>query len=693
MSKIQENELRVDLLASGGINPWAQHDSSSRVQMIGGHLSQALVIDGCSTRRCLTGIEREFARHTFHIKMPVDAEVIRVIDRYPPTLSVGAIRENPSTVVVYEDTDTKEVGILTIPRFSCKHQHFGFKYKHNRAAISRLSQGSYIAAGTIIADSPAVDELGNYRLGTETEVAFMSVPGIIEDGVIVSKAYVEKLKSKGFESRVAGWGTNWYPLNLYGTETEYKPFPDIGDRIRDDGLLFALRRYDPRDLLAPVEMTPRALQEPDYTFDKLTYAEPGAKVVDINVRHEVKGVPPPTPVGMEVQTMRYYQATLKFYDTLLETYNELRKRRKEHLRITPEFHRLLVEALTYKPDPGKQKATQMYQRQPLDDWRVEVTFEYDVIPTVGFKLTDFHGGKGVICDVWETEDMPMDAEGNRAEAIMDGDSTIKRMNIGRLYEQYINATSRHITNVVRRWMAEGKPDAVDRSWLYLLGYYKIVSPRMYDLITGPSYTSTPKMHVDAVVKDGVYLYLPTDNPAYSPDIIKGLREHYPIHMGPVTYRGRSGNISTTDSNILIGSLYIMLLEKTGGDWSGVSSAKLQHFGIPARLTKYDKHSSPGRAQPVRITGESEVRLMAATIGGEATAELLEMSNNPALHKHVVANILRAEQPSNIKEIIDRKEIPRGGSRALVYVNHALECAGVRFEYKPDPESRINYTAV
>ena len=692
MSKIQENELKVDFLASGGINPWAQHDSSSRVQMIGGHLSQALVIAGCSTRRCLTGIEREFARHTFHIRMPVDAEVIRVIERYPMTLSLGAIKENPVTVVVYEDVETKEVGIMTIPRFSCKHQHFGFKYKFNKAAMSRLSQGSNIPEGTILADSPAVDELGNYRMGVETEIAFMSVPGIIEDGVIVSKAYVEKLKSKGFESRVAGWGSSWYPLNLYGTETEYKPFPDIGDRIRDDGLLFALRRYDQNDLLAPVEMTPAALREPDYTFDKLTYAEPGARVVDVGVRHEIKNTPPPTPVGMEAQTMRYYNATVRFYDALLETYNELRKRRKEALKITPEFHRLLVEALTYKPDQGKQKATQMYQRQPLDDWRVEVTFEYDVIPTVGFKLTDFHGGKGVICDVWDTEDMPMDAEGNRAEIIMDGDSTIKRMNIGRLYEQYLNATSRHVSNVVRGMIADLKPASIEAAWLYLLGYYKIVSPRMYDLITGPSYTSTPRSHLEEIAKDGVYLYLPTDNPAYSPDMIEDLRKYYPINIGPVTYRGRSGNVVTTNSNILIGTLYIMLLEKTGGDWSGVSSAKLQHFGIPARLTKYDKHSLPGRAQPVRITGESEVRLLAATIGGEMTAELLEMSNSPALHKHVVGNLLRAEKPSNIKTIIDRNLVPRGGSRSLVYVNHALECAGMKFYYVPDPESKSNLTA-
>lgn len=278
--------------------------------------------------------------------------------------------------------------------------------------------------------------------------------------------------------------------------------------------------------------------------------------------------------------------------------------------------------------------------------------------------------------------MPVDLDGNRAEIIMDGDSTTKRMNIGRMYEQYINATSRHVSNVIRDGMKSPTPETVIQLWNYLIEYYKIVSPRMYDIITGPQYLQQPRYHLECVAKDGIYLYLPTDNPAYSPDIIEQLREKYPITIGPVSFIGRSGNKVTTKSNVLIGSLYCVLLEKTGGDWSGVSSAKLQHYGIPARLTRQDKHSLPGRANPVRVAGESEVRLLSAVLGGDTVAELMELSNDPAAHKHLVANILRADQPTNIDEIIDRNIVPRGGSRSQVYVKHALQCAGIEF-YKQD----------
>ncbi|MDH2154340.1 hypothetical protein [Stenotrophomonas sp. GD03657] len=327
----------------------------------------------------------------------------------------------------------------------------------------------------------------------------------------------------------------------------------------------------------------------------------------------------------------------------------------------------------------------------------------------------------MIVAVWDDERMPVDALGNRADIIMDADSTIKRMNVGRMYEQYNNATSRTVTDHVRglfgilpmaadddykhgrmdeveqkaylenvqnirkaqAGLAMGKYDAMAQTaWDYLMGYYEIVSPWMWEEMQKQEYTN-PKQHVAAILESGVYLFFPSDNPVYYPDMVNEMREKYPTLIGPVTYHPSetSGPVKTL-SNVLIGSLYIMLLEKTGGDHSGVSSAKTQHFGIPACLTKYDKYASPARSNPVRIAGESEVRLLAATIGGEMTAVLLDLSNSPASHKAVCDTILRSPTPTCIPEIVDRTKTPMGGNRALNLATHMLECAGVRFTVAP-----------
>lgn len=683
MSKRVENELHRELLAANALNPWTGYNSSPRGSMFASHLGQSLNILGATPRRCLSGVEREFGKYTFSIKMPCDAQIIRRLDRYPRNLSGDSIKENPETLIIYEDVNTKEVGCLSLTRFKSLDRQFGFRYKY-KPVESKLVPGQYVPKGTVIADSPAVTDSGDYMYGIEAETAFMSVPQVIEDGAVVRKGFLKELTTRGYESRVANWGNRRYPINLYGDENHYKPFPDIGDRIREDGLLFALREYD--ELLGPVDMTPKALMEPDFFYDRLIYAEPGARVVDVVVHHDINANYHPTPVGMEVQTEKYRKANSAFYKSIEEEYFRLKGRRKDSLRLTPEFQRLVVEAFSdsamTRSSGRKEKVVRTFRRNEIDDWRVEVTFEYDIVPTIGFKFTGTHGNKGIICDVWEDEKMPVDSKGNRADFIMDGDSVVKRMNIGVMYEQYINACSREVTQKVRELIGGETKEELARAWEYLLGYYKIVSPPMYDVFVGGNYSYEPEHHLKEVAKNGVYLYLPSDNPVAYADVVRELRVKYPAHIGPVSYVGRSGKPSVTTSDVLIGSMYIILLEKTGEDWSGVSSAKLQHFGIPAKLTNADKYSAPGRAQPVRFLGESEVRLVSAMAGAPVTADLLDQSNSPGVHKEIVYNIAKAEQPTNVERIIDRHKLPVGQGRPMVFLRHMFECAGVRMVVPP-----------
>ena len=261
----------------------------------------------------------------------------------------------------------------------------------------------------------------------------------------------------------------------------------------------------------------------------------------------------------------------------------------------------------------------------------------------------------------------------------------------------------------------------------LLNFYELSSPKMRALFDSPDYTGTPESHVKSVVKDGIYLWAPLDSPKpwvhlewddtdfrkedyekavmqYEAALRRGedptpvnpqdygkrfvrqggvigdLAVHYPARRGPVWYRGMSGNESVTTNDIMIANTYMVLLEKTGGDWSGVASARHQHYGLPAKLSKQDKYSQPSRANPVRIFGEAEVRLTTTATTGDVVSEMLEMSNSPGAHKNVVENILRAEYPSNIEEVLDRGVIPYGSNRSQVFVAHALQCAGIEFVY-------------
>lgn len=403
------NDLEITRLGTGSnLSTYVGHNSASRQQMFCSHLTQTPPVEGSTPKRILTGAEEDYGKYTFKFEMPCDAYVIKVIQKYPRKVGEGSIRENPVTAIVYENAETNEIGILELEKYHCMHTDFGFKYVYNEEALSQLAPKQPIAKGTVFAHSPSLKE-GTYCYGLETQIAFMSIPQVIEDGFVVSRSYLERIAVQTVESRTSEWGKEYYPLNLYGDENHYKPFPDIGDTIRPDGLLFVLRKYD--ELSAFNEMSPRDLMPDniDYIYDKLVYATPGATVYDIDVDRDFTLKVQDTPTGMDAQTIKYENAREAYYRSLLEVYYSLRRVRKDSLRLEPAFHRLLIEAIggvdpakgdirTGKKPTGKIKTSKikrMHRRKPLDNWRVTVKYAKRTVPTIGYKLTDGQGSKGV----------------------------------------------------------------------------------------------------------------------------------------------------------------------------------------------------------------------------------------------------------------------------------------------------------
>ena len=690
------NELKTELASVNALEPFDKGDTSSRRTMFSSsHIAQRLTIEHPTPRCIQTGAEILFGDLTFKIKFPCDAHIVRIIPKYRPTLGSESIEYNPMSLIIYEDIHHHTFGIIEVLDHSTQvnhiHQHYGFKYKTNPNL--QLTAKQQYKKDTVIASSPDIDEDGNYRYGIEANVAYMSVPGVIEDGVVVSRSFCEKLKTKGYERRKFSWGSRTYPLNLYGDPYKgiYKPFPDIGERIRSDGVLFALRSYD--ESLSPVEMHPLYLQQPDYIFDEdIVYGIRNAKVVDINVQHCPQSKVARTPVGMEKQANKYHKAATQFYYTLLEVYNDLEKqayKRGEKLHITPEFHRWVVEAIDYvglvnnpctkhfrkKDFLAKRRIQKTYRKAELDEWNVEVIFEYDLVARQGFKITDTAGGKAVVCAVWEDEDMPVDQWGNRADIIKDSDTIIKRMNLSALFNHYITACSRDF-GIQWRSVVDQDPD---RAWTMLLEFYQTVSPMYHDIFVNGQYPGTPAEHM-AYVKDyfdkhrKISLWVPVENPKPQDQIVTDLQAKYPPNMGPVTYAGGV----KTKSNVLIGSNYYMLLEKTATGYTGVASGKLGHFGTLARLTQKDKYSAPGRMQPVRILGEDEIRSLIAIVGSDIVADWVDQANNPITHQEVVKSIYDSLTPTMIESVVDRTKVPLGGHRPLNLIKHLGECCGYRY---------------
>jgi hypothetical protein len=397
------NQLDPSFLSVCGLSTFFGTDSAPRVQMFSSHIGQRLVIAGATERRCQTGMEAEFGKYTFKVVMPETGRIIKVIDKYKETQEQDSIRHNPNTIVLYENENTREIGLVNLKRY-CNdyHAYMGFEYTIGKD-FNKLTVGSSIPKGAVFLDSPAITKEGGFKYGVELNAAFMSQPGASEDGVIISEDVLPLLAFKVYETRVVEWGEDSFPLNLYGTKEKYKIFPDIGEQVRADGIVAGTRRKD--IYLGGVEESAKALMTPDFIFDSLIYANgPGSivksgggtvvsgKVVDIKIMHEVNANSP-TPIGMAEQPDRYNKARLTFYEEILSEYNRLKAKRGTSLAITPELHSLIVEAMATTDNSTSQRIHKKLHRVPLDDYRVEIVIEYTVLPNIGFKITGIHGDK------------------------------------------------------------------------------------------------------------------------------------------------------------------------------------------------------------------------------------------------------------------------------------------------------------
>lgn len=708
----EQNQLYRELLGVLGLSPFDGNNSASRKQMFASHIGQTLVIDGSTERRVQTGMEREYGKYTFNVKMPVDADIIKIIELYPRTLGGNGPGHNPETLIIYEDVDTKEIGCLLINEYFTYHPYFGFRYKPTDA-LRKLRVGASIKKDTVLLDSPSIGPDGEYKYGCELNVAFMTHPAVSEDGIMISRDVLERFKFRTYETRVVEWGSKRFPLNLYGDIDNYKPHPDIGDVIRPDGLLMALRTYD--EAFAPSEQSRKTTMMVDPIFDKMVYAAGGGgRVISLKVMHDPESALPLTPVGMEKQTQTYDDARRRFYQIVHDEYERLVRERKDRLQLSREFHRLVVESYSVvssmkdksrdKQEPAE-RIIKLYKYNPLDDWRVEFVIEYEVTPTIGFKFTDCHGGKGVNCHIAEPHEMPVDEHGNRADVVMDPNATVSRMNLGRLYEQYFNASGRDLVKEVSRTLEvvsdpnqdpmlnkrrvlnelqklENSQDPrFEHCWQRIMGFYQLTSPKTHEIFVNGLYSKPRHNHVAELLIDGMYIYHPPETDHEVMDVVRQLEKHYKPVYGPVSYIGYSGKRVTTKMPVRIGSMYVILLEKTGDDWGAVSSGKLQNFGVLAQITNQDKYSQPTRNQAVRALGETETRIVASCMGPLAAAEIIDRNNNHVSHRMVVDSILNAPVPSNIECSVDRDKNPLGNARPLQLVKHLLFCGGCSFSYE------------
>ena len=124
-------------------------------------------------------------------------------------------------------------------------------------------------------------------------------------------------------------------------------------------------------------------------------------------------------------------------------------------------------------------------------------------------------GKGVFVTVWDDDKMPVDADGNVADVIMDGGGVVNRLITARPFEIDINASfARTQKQIIASINADSSRENYQRNFDWLCGAYEIISPRF----AAKARTRDPVAHINSAVMrspEGIHIQIPTDNPVPS----------------------------------------------------------------------------------------------------------------------------------------------------------------------------------
>lgn len=666
--------IPTELQGLAGNNPYRGTISAARMHMYYSHIGQSLVVKGVTPRLFFTGVEDEYGKNTHSVRMPVNAEIFRIVDKDPSYTEMEKKLPNPLTMIVYQNTDVRgrEFDILEVPKTHCLHQHYGFSYKFNPSVMQDMRPGNFIKAGTILADSPTVREDGVHMYATETNYCLITMPEVTEDGVLASEEWLDTQEVECFGERTFRFGGNEIPLNLHGTVDDYKILLDIGDTIPETGLLFATRKVDP--VLAPIYMHPEALRKVE-SGDSPIYAIKGAVITDIEI---VRGrnESPSYPAEFNAQCHFYLKRAHRFYKSLVDIEKELTQRYGNNYSLGPQLAAELDHAHAYCDQFNKKCEVEPYRdKLPVREWWVRVAFKYKMRPTIGNKISDEQGAKAVIVAKRPRALMPRDAAGNIADLVMDPSSIVGRNNSGAVVGMYINAATVKLRKDIRAMLnADSSREGYQAAWEYLYGYVSLLSPRQIELFHDPRFDIREEL--DRI--EDWRPWLPPDNPVNYFDIIEiMMTTPYAAPYGPVTYVGNSGRTVVTKKPALVGSKATFLLEKDGRSWSAVASSRLHgSLGVPAKPGPSDKWSLPGKESPLKPWGETEIRLLYSAGGNKAIAYVSEKNNNPMAHKEECRSILTSRTPTNIEQVVDYANNRRTGGRIIELIMVIMFCMGI-----------------
>lgn len=527
-----------------------------------------------------------------------DLKVLKVLDKY-------IFGEKTSMRIVLLTDDKKNLYTHIHQDFISMAEDYGYK---NDGAARDLNEGDILSAETFI-QKPDIFSPYGLCWGKNAYTCYNISGHTLEDAARMSKRFADNMKLCKVMPMTLILGHRDRLKNLYGDEKFYKPFPLIGECVRDDKLVCGIERIEKN---AQLLTSPKMLVEFAHN-DIPKYISAGSKCIDIDVFASSEDI-----ISNEF-IKEIYKECRSFYLTFLDTVNEY-----IYDGYIPDFYTeyyhdyyksLYIDNTGFMQPSG-------HNVYSIDTYIVESKFQKYAPLEIGQKITGMHGNKGVVSDivdgtkiyeVYETYDLVTES-GIMVDIVLNTPGVPNRSNMGQTDEKFIN---NHLDGIIRY---HKDPDRQDLNMMYtdLMYLLKFIAPECHDMIDEmiKNGEDKKKYMLDILENDFCVLTNPwpeeCHHPIYRMNSAERLEKIYQYFNNKPEYKGYIGKErlyvleadgTKTPTNIIaeVSRMYFIPLEYTAEKKFGARTrGHYDRMGGLAKTTRKKERTHQYAETPIKL---------------------------------------------------------------------------------------------
>lgn len=563
--RVKELDSMEDVLAIGSLT-MVSYASSARSAMLTQHLVQALVPNNPEVPGVSTGYEHMFGEFSSSYKS-TDSKltVIKKIKKYGDTVYTLLVQDKNGMFDIIERREVKHLA-----------ESYGYRYIND--VIDSYNQGDKIPKDTVLYKSPCMDEYGNYRYGVNAKCVYVVSQETIEDAIVVSESFAKRLSTTKVDTCTVMINDNDILLNVYGNNSEYKAFPDIGEKMKNSIVCATRKKNKTLDQLNMKNSNLRKL----YPNDDIFQFQDNYYVADINIwankpYDEIPDIP------AYAQLRKYYKRSIDYYTEIYNIFGKIIN--TEGSKYSKEFSNLYAKARDFL-DPTCKYAE---DEKIFSNLLVEFTLYKSVKLFRGCKLCGRYGNKSVISKVISDKEMGITEDGIVPDIRIDALGVLGRLNSGQCMEQELN----WIANLVQSQIAQKKD--LDKQFKLLFKFIKMVNRDQYndlvEYVDGLS-EDEKKDFINDIINDRIYIM---QSPIYSitGDEMLELYNEFEPKKVKMIYTDLDGRQIESIRSMIVADEYFLRLKQEPISKTSVRSKSLinPRSFMPIKSTKSSKHKS------------------------------------------------------------------------------------------------------